>query len=166
MGYYLNKRGLDMRVILQQEVTNLGKVGDQVSVKPGFGRNYLLPNEIAKLATPKNIADFEVRRVELEKAAAQVLAQAKKRAEQLAELVVVITAQAGDEGKLFGSIGPRDIAIAISETGATKGLKVEKKEVIMSEGPIRQVGEFVVTLKLHSEISMPLTVKVVSESGA
>ena len=149
-----------MRVILQQEVANLGKVGDQVSVKPGFGRNYLLPQGLAALATAKNIADFEARRAELEKAAEEVLAEAKRRADKLAELEIVITAQAGDEGKLFGSVGPRDIADAIIE----KGIQVEKREVIMSEGPLRQTGEFTITIKLHGALSVPVKVKVVGET--
>lgn len=153
-----------MRVILQQEVTNLGKVGDQVSVKAGYGRNFLLPQGMAVLATQKNIADFEARRAELEKIAAEVLAAAKKRAEKLAELEVVITSQAGDEGKLFGSVGPRDIADAINQAAGAKSTPIEKKEVIMSEGPIRQTGEYTLTLKLHSEVSVPVKVKVVGET--
>ena len=149
-----------MRVILQQEVPNLGKVGDQVSVKPGFARNYLLPQGLAKLASAKNIADFEAHRAELEKAAEKVLAEAKHRADKLAELEIVITAQAGDEGKLFGSVGPRDIADAIVE----KGVQVEKREVIMPEGPLRQTGEFTVTLKLHGALNVPVKVKIVGEA--
>jgi large subunit ribosomal protein L9 len=149
-----------MRVILQQDVTNLGKVGDQVSVRPGFGRNYLLPQGIAVLATSKNIADFEAHRAELEKTAAEVLADAQRRAEKAADLEIIISAQAGDEGKLFGSVGARDIAEAISQ----KGIAVEKKEVVMTEGAIRQTGEFTVTLKLHSAVSVPVKIKVVGES--
>jgi len=149
-----------MRVILQKEVSNLGKVGDQVNVRPGYGRNYLLPEGIAVLATPKNIAEFETKRAELEKAAADVLTHAKRRAEKLTEIEISITAQAGDEGKLFGSIGPRDIALAVTE----KGVEIEKREVIMSEGPIRQTGEYVVTLKFHSDVTVPLKVKIVGET--
>ncbi len=150
-----------MRIILQQEVTGLGKVGDQVTVKAGFGRNYLLPQGMATLASEKNIAEFEARRGELEKASAEVLANAKKRAKKLEDLIVVIKAQAGDEGKLFGSIGPKDIALAVSD----KGVPIEKKEVIMSEGPLRQLGEFTLNLKLHSEVIVPLKIKVESESS-
>jgi large subunit ribosomal protein L9 len=149
-----------MRIILQQEVANLGKVGDQVSVRAGFGRNYLLPKGIAVLATQANIADFEARRADLEKMAAEVLAHAKKRAEKLAELEVVVSAQAGDEGKLFGSVGPKDIAEAVT----AKGVTIEKKEVIMVEGPIRQTGEFTISLKLHSEVTVPFKLKVVGET--
>lgn len=151
-----------MRVILQQEVANLGKVGDQVSVRAGFGRNYLLPQGMAVLATSKNIADFEARRAELEKTAAQVLANAKSRAEKVVELEIVITAQAGDEGKLFGSVGTRDVAEAIT----AKGVNVEKKEVILPEGPIRQTGEVTINLKLHSEVSVPVKIKIVGETRA
>lgn len=149
-----------MRVILQQDVTNLGKVGDQVSVRAGFGRNYLLPQGMAVIATPKNIADFEARRSELEKAAADVLTDANSRAEKVANLEIVISAQAGDEGKLFGSVGTRDIADAITQ----KGVNVEKKEVVMNEGAIRQVGEYTVTLKLHSAVSIPVKIKIVGET--
>lgn len=151
-----------MRVILQKQVVNLGKVGDQVSVRAGFARNYLLPQGIAMLATQKNIADFETRRAEFEKAADEVLASAKARAAKAADLDIVITAQAGDEGKLFGSVGPRDIAASITE----KGVAVEKKEVIMPEGPIRQVGEFTVNLKLHNEVTVPLKIKITGEASS
>ncbi len=149
-----------MRVILQQDVANLGKVGDQVSVRAGFGRNYLLPQGIALIATPKNIAEFEARRSELEQAAAAVLTDANERAAKVTELEIVISAQAGDEGKLFGSVGARDIAEAITE----KGIKVEKKEVILTEGAIRQTGEYTITLKLHSAVSVPVKIKVVGEA--
>lgn len=150
-----------MRIILQQEVTSLGKVGDQVTVKAGFGRNYLLPQGMATLASEKNIAEFEARRGELEKASAEVLANAKKRAKKLEDLIVVIKAQAGDEGKLFGSIGPKDIALAVSD----KGVPIEKKEVLMPEGAIRQIGEFTLNLKLHSEVIVALKIKIESESS-
>jgi large subunit ribosomal protein L9 len=149
-----------MRVILQQEVANLGKVGDQVTVKAGFGRNYLLPQGMAALATSKNIADFEARRAELEKAAADMLTEAQRRADKLAELDIVISAQAGDEGKLFGSVGPRDISDAITQ----KGIAVEKREVIMPEGPLRQTGEFTINLKLHSSLTIPVKIKIVGET--
>ncbi len=155
-----------MRVILQQEVTNLGKVGDQVTVRPGYGRNYLLPQGMALTATKKNIADFELRRAELEKAAAEVLAAAKLRAEKLSELEILIKSQAGDEGKLFGSIGPRDIADAINEKGGKKSLDIAKKEVIMPEGPIRQTGEYNISIKLHSEVTTIVKVKIVAETAA
>ena len=148
-----------MRVILQQEVTNLGKVGDQVTVKAGYGRNYLLPQGMAVLATEKNITDFEARRAELEKMAEKILADSKNRAEKLTELEIIISAQAGDEGKLFGSIGPRDIAIAITE----KGINVEKKRSINARSPIRQVGEFTISLKLHMKLRFQLKSKLLAK---
>lgn len=153
-----------MRVILQQDVTNLGKVGDQVTVRRGYGRNYLLPQEMAELATSANIAKFEARREEFEKAAAELLGLAKARADKLENLEVTIQSQAGDEGKLFGSIGPKDIADAITEAGGKKGTEVAKKEIIMPEGPIRQTGEYQINIKLHSEVTVAVKVKVVAET--
>ena len=144
-----------MKVILQEEVANLGKVGDQVSVKPGFGRNYLIPYNKAVPATPEAIADFEKRRAELEKTAAELLAVAKQRADKLADLSVTLSANAGEEGKLFGSISPRDIAEAITEAG----IAVEKREVDLPEGPIRTTGEYEVHVQLHSDVKA--TVKLV-----
>ncbi len=152
-----------MQVVLKEDVANLGKVGDKISIKPGYGRNYLLPLGMAVLATEKNIAEFEARRVELENTAKEVHSAAKERAEKIAELEIVIPASAGDEGKLFGSVGPRDIADWITKIGANKGVELTKKEVIMPEGPIRQVGEHTITLKLHSEVSLPVKLKVVAE---
>lgn len=150
-----------MQVILQQEVANLGKVGHKVSVKPGYARNYLLPQNMAVLATEKNIAEFEARRAELEKAAQEVLANAKSRAAQLSELTITIQSQAGDEGKLFGSIGPRDVADAANKAG----IELAKKEVLMPEGPIRQVGEHMVNVKLHSDVSLQVKIQVVPLSA-
>lgn len=147
-----------MEVILLEKVGKLGTVGDKVNVKSGFGRNYLLPHGKAISATPANIADFEVRRSELEAAAAAKIGGAEGRAAQLAELQVVIKANAGDEGKLFGSVGARDIAEAITAAG----VKVSKSEVRLPEGTLREVGEFEVDLQLHVDITQ--TVKVVIEA--
>lgn len=144
-----------MKVILQERVANLGNVGDQVDVKPGYGRNYLIPYNLAVPATSENLAEFESRRADLERRAEQVLQTAKQRAEQLATLTVTVEALAGEEGKLFGSVGPRDIAEAITAAG----IKVEKKEVTLPEGPIRHIGEFNIVLRLHSEVNA--TVKLV-----
>jgi large subunit ribosomal protein L9 len=152
-----------MQIVLKQDVANLGKVGDIISVKPGYGRNHLLPLGMALLATEKNIAEFEKKRAELEKAAQEVHAFAKVRAEKITALDIVIPASAGDEGKLFGSIGPRDIATWITDMGKEAGFELAKKEVLMPEGPIRQVGEHTIHLKLHSEVTLVIKVKVISE---
>ena len=145
-----------MKVILQERVTNLGNVGDQVNVKPGFARNFLLPRGKAVQASEKNVAAFEQRRAELEKKAAEVLAAAKERATLLEGTVVTLSVQASEEGKLFGSIGPRDIAKAVNDIGKA----LEKSEVEMPEGPIRIVGEFPITTHLHGEVSAKIKVVV------
>ena len=149
-----------MKVILQEKVTNLGDVGEQVNVKAGYARNYLFPFGKAIVATAANIAEFETRRVELEKAAADILAKAKARAETLADKSVTITANASDEGKLFGSVGPREIAEAITAAG----IAVEKREVNLPEGPIRQTGEYDVHVHLHSDVMATVKLVVTSEA--
>ncbi|KEA65481.1 LSU ribosomal protein L9p [Marinobacterium lacunae] len=148
-----------MEVILLESIGKLGKLGDKVSVKGGFGRNYLVPQGKAVPATGDNVARFEERRAELEKAAADKLAAAQARAEQLNDLELSVVAKAGDEGKLFGSIGTRDIADAIS--GA--GIAVEKSEVRLPAGVIRTIGEFDITVQLHPEVSAHLKLIVVAE---
>ena len=148
-----------MQVILLEKVGRLGNLGDQVNVKPGYGRNFLIPFGKAVAATKDNVAEFERRRAELEASAAERRAAAEARATQLAELVVTIGANAGDEGKLFGSIGTRDIADAITAAGVA----VEKSEVRLPNGAIREIGEFQVDIQLHAEITQSLTLKVVSE---
>lgn len=150
-----------MRVILQEKITNLGDVGDQVTVKRGYGRNYLIPKDKATLATAENIAVFEKRRAELEKAAAEALVAAQTRAKLLEALAVKIEAKAGEEGKLFGSIGPRDIAEAI----VAAGQEVTKGEVSMPEGPIRHLGTHAVNVRLHSEVTVTVNVEVVAASA-
>lgn len=149
-----------MQVILLEKVGKLGELGDQVVVKAGFGRNYLIPFGKAIPATANNVADFEARRAELEAAAAEKLKAAQARAEKLAELSVTIEANAGDEGKLFGSIGTRDIADAISAAG----VEVSKSEVRLPEGVIREVGEFEVSIQLHSDLMQAINLSVVPES--
>lgn len=146
----------NMKVILQQRVTNLGNVGDQVNVRAGYARNFLLPRGMAVQATQSNVIEFEKRRAELEKAAAEVLAAAKARAATFDGLVLTMVAEASDEGKLFGSIGPREIAKAASDNGHA----LEKSEVEMPEGPIRVAGETIVTAHLHGEISVKIKVVV------
>jgi len=137
-----------MDLILLEKVQNLGDLGDLVKVKAGFGRNYLVPQGKAAPATKENLAQFEVRRAELEAAAKARLGQAEARQSNLAEVVVEITANASEEGKLYGSIGPREVASAVSALGH----EITKSEVIMGEGPIRMVGEFDVVVQLHADI--------------
>lgn len=149
-----------MQVILLENVGKLGELGDQVNVKSGYGRNFLIPFGKAVPATAANVAEFEQRRSELEAAAAEKLATAQKRAEALSELVVTIAANAGEEGKLFGSIGTRDIAEAVSKAS---GSEVVKSEVQLSEGAIREVGEYEIDLKLHPEVTTSINLSVIPE---
>ncbi|OGT47702.1 MAG: 50S ribosomal protein L9 [Gammaproteobacteria bacterium RIFCSPHIGHO2_12_FULL_41_15] len=148
-----------MQVILLEKVANLGSIGDVVNVKPGFSRNFLVPQGKAVFATKNNLADFETRRAELEKAAEAKLADAKKRAETITNLEVKLSAKASDEGKLFGSIANRDIAAAITKAGVS----VLKSEVILPNGPIRITGEHHVQLILHTDVRSDLTVFVEAE---
>jgi large subunit ribosomal protein L9 len=148
-----------MEVILLQKIANLGDIGDRVSVKPGFGRNYLLPGGKATLATAENVAKFETRRAELEAKAAADLGKARTRADSLKDLRLSITAKAGSEGKLFGSISTTDIAEACQRAGQA----VERAEVRLPGGPIRMVGEHSITLHLHSDIDVEVPLTVVAE---
>lgn len=149
-----------MQVILLEKVGKLGTVGDQVDVKSGFGRNYLLPQGKAVAATPANIEDFEARRAELEAAAADKRTSAEGRAKQLEELGgVTIAANAGDEGKLFGSIGARDIAEVITKAG----VKVEKSEVKLPQGTLRETGEYEIDVQLHVDVTQTVTLTVIAE---
>jgi large subunit ribosomal protein L9 len=148
-----------MEVILLEKIEHLGAMGDRVRVKPGYGRNYLIPKGKAASATPENIAAFEARRAELEKAAADSLASAQARRDQLDGLVVRMSAKAGDEGKLFGSVGTVDIAHAVTDAG----VKVERHEIRLPNGPLRQVGEHVVQLHLHSDVNVEIKIAVDAE---
>lgn len=148
-----------MEVILLDKVGRLGAIGDKVTVKSGYGRNYLLPQGKAVAATAKNIADFEARRAELEAAAAGKIAEATARAEKLAELNVTIAANAGDEGRLFGSIGTRDIADAITAAG----VEVSKSEVRLPQGVIREIGQYEIDIQLHAEVIQAVKLAVVAE---
>lgn len=148
-----------MQVILLEKVENLGNLGDQVKVRSGYGRNFLIPKGKATPATPDNIARFEARRAELEKAAAEALAAAEARKAGLEGLRVTITAKAGDEGKLFGSIGTTDIAQAVTAAGQP----VERHEVRLPEGPFRAVGEFEVELHLHTDVNATITLVIAPE---
>ena len=146
-----------MNVILLDNVENLGRIGDLVKVKPGYGRNYLLPQGKAALATPENIKAIEARRAELEKAAAEELAVAQKRADVINGMELVINANAGSEDKLFGSVGPIDIA----EAFASVQVEVQRSEVRMPDGPIHQLGEFPIGVHLHPDVNAEVTVRVV-----
>ncbi|MEX0603692.1 MAG: 50S ribosomal protein L9 [Marinobacter sp.] len=148
-----------MEVILLEKVANLGTLGDKVKVKAGYGRNYLMPYGIAVPATEANLKAFEERRAELEKTAADKLVSAKARAEALEGASFTISSKAGDEGKLFGSIGVRDIADAVS----TSGTEVEKSEVRLPEGPLRSIGEYDIELQLHSDVVVEIKLSVVAE---
>lgn len=148
-----------MDVILLEKIGKLGGLGDQVSVKAGYGRNYLVPFGKAVPATKANIESFEARRAELEKAAAEQLAAAEERATKLRDLKVSIGANAGEEGKLFGSVGPADIADAITASG----IEVSKSEVRMPLGPIRELGEFEIDIQLHSDVTEAITAIVVAQ---
>ena len=148
-----------MEVILLDKVENLGGIGDTVKVKPGYARNYLLPQGKAARATPENMAEFEARRAELEAKAAAVIGDAKARSEKIEGLTLTISAKAGTEGKLFGSVGPLDIAEAAEAVGVT----IERSEIRLADGPLRAVGEHQVEVHLHSEVSVPITVTVEAE---
>lgn len=148
-----------MNVILLDNVENLGGIGDLVTVKAGYGRNYLLPQGKAALATKDNLAEFETRRADLEKSAAEELAGARAREELIQGMELVITANAGVEGKLFGSVGPIDIAEAFLKVG----VEVQRSEVRMPDGPFHELGEFAIGVHLHTEINVEVTVKVVAE---
>lgn len=150
-----------MQVILLQRVVNLGKLGETVDVKAGYGRNYLIPQGKALPATEANLAKFEARRAELEALEAEELSAANARAEALADVNVIMRAKSGDEGKLFGSIGARDIADALTKSG----LEVDRSEVKMPEGAFRQIGEYKVTIQLHHDIGTDILVTILSEDA-
>jgi len=150
-----------MDLILLEKVQNLGDLGDLVKVKAGFGRNYLVPQGKAALATKENLAAFEERRAELEAAAKDKLGQAQARQSGLEGVEVEITANASEEGNLYGSIGPREIAAAVSALGH----ELEKSEVIMGEGPIRTVGEFDVTVQVHTDVQTTIKITVNPEEA-
>ena len=148
-----------MNVILLEKVGKLGSLGDTVTVKSGYGRNFLIPFGKAVPANDANVAEFETRRAELEKAAAEKMAEAEARAAKLNELAVTIVSKAGDEGKLFGSIGTRDIADAVSAAG----VEVTKSEIKLPEGSLRSVGDFEIAIQLHSDVTATVNLTVVAE---
>ncbi|HEU0306226.1 MAG TPA: 50S ribosomal protein L9 [Lysobacter sp.] len=148
-----------MQLILLQNVTNLGKLGDKVNVKPGYGRNFLVPQGKAVPATAANLAEFEAKRAEYEAKAKAQLEGAEGRKAALEGVEVTLTANASTEGKLYGSISPRDIAEALTKLGH----KVEKSEVVLGEGPLRRTGEHEVVVHLHADIDATVKVIVVGE---
>ena len=148
-----------MQVILLENMGKLGSIGDKVRVKPGYGRNYLLPLGKAAIANAENMRQFEDRRGELEKQASDRLQQAKSRSEKIEKLSLTMKVRVSDEGKLFGSITPRDIAQAI----VAEGYEVSKSEVDMPEGPIRHIGEYDIHIILHSEVMVDLKISVIAE---
>ena len=148
-----------MDVILLEKIDRLGGLGDVVSVKPGFARNFLLPSGKAKIATEVNVQELEARRAELEKLAAEAMAAAEARREKLNGMTVEITSKAGTEGKLFGSIGTTDIADAINAAG----VEVEKKEVRMPTGAIRMAGDYDIDLHLHTGVDAAIKLTVIGE---
>ena len=148
-----------MEVILLERVENLGNLGDRVNVRPGYGRNFLIPGGKATPATEEHIKAFEARRAELEKTAADALAAAEARRDQLADMKVTIKAKAGEEGKLFGSVGTNDIAEAV----AAAGVELERSEVRLPEGPFRQIGEYAVLIHLHTDVNAEISVLIEAE---
>jgi large subunit ribosomal protein L9 len=147
-----------MNVVLLDNVENLGDIGDLVKVKSGYGRNFLIPQGKAALATPENMKAIEARRAELEKTASEGLAAAKNRAEAIRGTELVISANAGSEDKLFGSVGPIDIVDALEQIQ----IQVERSEIRMPDGPIHELGEFQIGIHLHSEINAEILLRVVA----
>ena len=150
-----------MQLILLQKVTNLGNLGDKVDVKPGYGRNFLVPKGKAVPATAANIAQFEAKRADYEAKAHANLGDAEARRAKLEGASVTLYANASTEGKLYGSIGPRDIAEALTKLGTP----VEKSEVVMGEGAFRHIGEFEVLVHLHADVEVPVKVIVQGEAA-
>jgi large subunit ribosomal protein L9 len=151
-----------MQVILLERIDNLGDIGDQVNVKAGFGRNFLLPQKKATIATKENIIIFEAKRAEFEAKQAAGIGAARARAAQLESLSIEIAAKVGEEGKLFGSIGTVDISDACNAAG----VDIQRSEIRLPDGPLRKVGEHEVELHLHTDVNVTITLTVVPEAGA
>ncbi len=149
-----------MEVILLEKIRNLGELGDQVDVKPGYGRNYLIPHHKAVIATKANKAEFEARRAELEKAQLDALGVAQSRAQTLGGATVQIVSKASDEGKLFGSVG----ALDISEAMTAAGFELKRSEVLLPNGPLKNIGDHDVMVALHPEVNIKIIVSVIGES--
>jgi large subunit ribosomal protein L9 len=145
-----------MEVILLDKVQGLGQLGDTTRVKPGFARNYLIPQGKAVRATKENLARFEAERAELERKQADRLNAAQKRADQFAGVVLEVRVKAGDEGKLFGSVGAADIVAAAAE----KNIEIDRSEVRMADGPLRQTGEYEIEVRVHAEVSTSVRVDI------
>lgn len=148
-----------MELILLEKIPNLGNLGDRVKVKPGYGRNYLLPKRKAVLATAEKLAEFERRRAELEARAAEQLSAAQTRRDSLAGVTITIAQKAGDEGKLFGSVGTYDIA----EAATIAGIPLERHEIRLSEGALRHIGDYEIEVQFHSDVVAQLHVSIVPE---
>lgn len=149
-----------MELILLEKVKNLGGLGDNVKVKPGYGRNYLVPRGKAVPATSANVAEFEKRRAEYEVKSNELLGAAQSRAAKFENAEATIRANASPEGKLFGSVGPREIAEAFT----AQGLELEKSEVILGEGPLRNLGDYEVHIALHADVPVVVKVHIVAEA--
>lgn len=148
-----------MNVILLERIGNLGDLGEEVAVKPGFARNFLIPQGKAVRATTENRAVFEERRAELERLANERMGEAQERAGKLEGTSITIVVKAGEEGKLYGSVGTQDIAEAVT----AKGVEIEKSEVRLPEGAIRAVGEYDIDIQLHSDVTVTIHLAVVPE---
>lgn len=146
-----------MEVILLEKVRNLGNLGDKVKVKPGYGRNFLIPQNKAVFATDKNIAQFNERRADLEKKAQQAFASAEQRAALLNDVTLVINALASDEGKLYGSVGVNEIRDALKE----KSVEVSKREIVLPEGPFHSIGNYTVEIHVHSDVIANLQIEII-----
>ena len=151
-----------MQVILLEKIAKLGELGQQVHVKPGYGRNFLIPNGKAVPATPGNVEKFETQRAELEKAQEKVLAAAQTRVEKLNALSVTLHRKTVSEDRLFGSVGVNDIVTAVAEAG----LEVTKHEIRLPDGPFRTLGEYEVELHLHADINIRITLIIAAEQGS
>ncbi len=149
-----------MEVILLEKIANLGNLGDKVSIKSGYGRNYLVPQGKAVPATATKVAEFEARRAELEKAAVEKLQVAQARGNEISKLQIVIAHKAGDEGRLFGSVGTHNIAEAIT----VAGVPVEKQEIRLPHGAIRHIGEYDIDITVHTDVVVTLPIKIVAEA--
>ncbi len=150
-----------MQIILLEKVVNLGQLGDVVKVKDGYARNFLIPTGKAKRATEANLAEFEQRRAELEKAHAEALAAAQEKAAKLEGMMLQITQKSGVDGRLFGSVTNHDIADALK----AQGFEVERGAVRMSDGPLKQVGDHTITVVLHTDVAVDITVSVLGDQS-